>query len=579
MRMASRSMQHIFSDKRVLLLLILLFAFLFRAFYAANVELGADESNYFVRAINFFALPHLSTIDHPPLYFYLVDVSYKLFGGVTWLSARFPGILLGTLSVFLVYLIGEKLFSSRIGLASAFFSAFSFFQAKYSGMGTIDTAPAFFALACIYFFSKRKENSFFLIASGLALGLAVLSKYSALFILPALIVWALVEERKIFAERKALLGLLIALLFLLPPIIYNFLLFEKEGILDFQFTRLFKTPNEKFQNLSGINEGFEFAKLPNGTVSTISLFASFFPIISLLALACLFLRWRDANVRLLAACAFFPALFFAGIGFQLFYFQPIALFVCILAGVGLDCIAESLHKKKYPSTYVFLLLILAFASVELFLASTDFASLEKNATLQLRDYARSIPENALVVADHRVYFGRMAWALHDTHYISVVDDKYIALALDYPGTPEPIRIFFVECTKKECGWRPGLLSETDAQRRIMSIFESAAVSQHVILENGKPAYTVKDLGTFMFKPNILIAADATHWNYFYPVGWKVEDNYFTRNCIDCFKDLPLERKALHDFGMLVVYAGLTSALLSIAYLIVKLVKSFRQTIQ
>ncbi|MBI5158745.1 glycosyltransferase family 39 protein [Candidatus Micrarchaeota archaeon] len=572
--MESRALKDVFADKRVLLLLVLLAAFLARVFYAANAEFGADEVNYFARAINFFSLPHLSTIDHPSLYFYLIDSSYKLFGGVNWLSARFPGVLLGTLSVLLIYLIGEKLFTPRVGLASAFFSAFSFFQAKYSGMGTIDTFSAFFALLCIYFFSRRKENSSFLAASGLALGLAAMSKYSALFILPALIAWALLEERKMFFERKALLGVFFILLFLSPAAIYNFLLFEKEGILDFQFTRLFKTSNEKFQNLAGINEGFEFGKLPGGIASVSVLFASFFPIISLLALAGIFFKQHDANLRFLAACFLFPSFFFAGIGFQSFYFQLAVPFLFLIAGVGLNEIADSSLKQKNSTTRALLLVLIIFACVELLLASNDFAGLEKSATLQLRDYARNIPENALVVADHRIYLGRMAWALHDKHYISVVDDKYLAMALDYPGTPEPIRIFFVECTKKECGWRKGLLNDSIAQRKIMSIFESAAISQHVIFEDGKPAYTVKDLGTFMFKPNILVAADATHWNYFYPVGWRNEDDFYIRDCIDCFKDLQPERKALQDFGMLIVYAGIASAFASIFYLLVKIVKFF-----
>ncbi len=557
-----------FNKEHSLLITILLSAFFFRLFYATNVEFGADEVNYLTRAINFFSTPHLSTIDHTPLYFYLVDASYKLFGGVSWLSARFPAVLLGTLSVFLVYLIGEKMFGKNVALASSFFLSFSSFQAKYSGIGTIDTISTFFVLLSIYFFSMRKDNAWFLSACGVAFGLAVLSKYSALFILPVLVLWLFFEEKKLFFERKALIGAALTLLLLFPVVAYNFLLYEKEGILDFQFTRVFKTPTEKFSRLAGIEQGFELGKLPAGLVSTLIFFISSFPILLLLAFACLALKWSDKQCLFIFALAFFPSFFYSGIGVQPFYFQLAMPALCLLAAIGLFEMAEKL-KQKIAMEKVVAAAIIVFITVEFFLAYSDFSHLEKNATLQLREYAQNIPEDALVIVDNKIYFGRASWALNDRHYISVVDDKYIKIAEEYPGTPEPIKVFFVECVKENCGWAKGIVNESTARIEVMAQFRGLSISEHVIFEDGKPAYSVKNLGQFMMKPNSVIAADATHWNYFYPVGWEDKKDY-----VDKFAPQRADEKIIYFSGVTIIYSAVALAFASVAYLFAKLISLF-----
>ena len=59
--------------------------------------------------------------DKPPLYFWSVALSFKMFGGVSPHALRFPGMMSGVISVVLTYFLGVTLFG---GVGMAFGSAF-----------------------------------------------------------------------------------------------------------------------------------------------------------------------------------------------------------------------------------------------------------------------------------------------------------------------------------------------------------------------------------------------------------------------------------------------------------------------
>jgi uncharacterized membrane protein len=101
------------------LIVILLIALILRIITAANLEVGHDEMIYSTRGINFISSGQLSTIDQSPLYFYTLDMVFKIFGYSVW-SFRILDIIAAGLTVLVLFLIGKELYSEKVGFLAAF---------------------------------------------------------------------------------------------------------------------------------------------------------------------------------------------------------------------------------------------------------------------------------------------------------------------------------------------------------------------------------------------------------------------------------------------------------------------------
>ena len=93
----------------------------------------------------------------PILYYWMVASSYKIFG-FSLASARIPSVLFGTLSVGLVFLLGCRLFDTRVGLFSAFILPSIYLHFQISRWSTTDMTLSFFVLLSMYFFVKFDET-------------------------------------------------------------------------------------------------------------------------------------------------------------------------------------------------------------------------------------------------------------------------------------------------------------------------------------------------------------------------------------------------------------------------------------
>ena len=110
--------------------LILLFIFclglILRIISANNVDISPDDMVYSLIPLNIISAGRLGTVEQSPLYFYLNDLGYKLFGGITPISTRLPSIIFGSLSILVIYLLAVELFKKKeVGLIAAFFFAVS----------------------------------------------------------------------------------------------------------------------------------------------------------------------------------------------------------------------------------------------------------------------------------------------------------------------------------------------------------------------------------------------------------------------------------------------------------------------
>lgn len=181
--------------------------------------LSLDQSLWLDEAINVLATQNFSLIGmiteyakadfHPPLFFITLWAWTKLFG-ISEVVVRIPSIIFGVLTVYMVYLIGDKLHSKRLAILVALLLTVNPLHIYYSqevrmyALATLVVSLNIFLL--IKLLKREKFNLIFLVISNLAvLG----SDYVAYFIFPAQLIALLLLRQKEFL-KKWLLSLISA---------------------------------------------------------------------------------------------------------------------------------------------------------------------------------------------------------------------------------------------------------------------------------------------------------------------------------------------------------------------------------
>lgn len=182
---------------KLLLIFILLFAFVTRTF-----DLWSPKNEYFDEVYHAFTARVILHGDpkawewwntppegfayewtHPPLAKLGMVLGMKIFGENAF-GWRIPGAILGVGAVFLIYLLAKQLFKDEaIAILSAGVFSLDGLPLVLSRMGMNDPYILFFALLSIYLFMKEKD-----LFSAITLGLALASKWSALWAIPIIFV-------------------------------------------------------------------------------------------------------------------------------------------------------------------------------------------------------------------------------------------------------------------------------------------------------------------------------------------------------------------------------------------------------
>ncbi|OGK21208.1 hypothetical protein A3C98_02220 [Candidatus Roizmanbacteria bacterium RIFCSPHIGHO2_02_FULL_37_15] len=114
--------------------------------------------------------------DHPPMGFWLMAISYKLFG-VNEFATRFPSAILGLFSIYLVYKIGSELLGKKtLGFASSLILGTSVWYVIRVRSGNLESAFMFFYLLTLFLSLKAKKNFNFFPLTLLSFGALILTK-------------------------------------------------------------------------------------------------------------------------------------------------------------------------------------------------------------------------------------------------------------------------------------------------------------------------------------------------------------------------------------------------------------------
>jgi len=169
---------------------------------------------------NFYAWPKAGF--RAPLLPYTLSVFYMLNLGFL-IPFLIP--IMGVLSVFLAYVLGKKLFNKKAGLYSAVFLAIIPLHVDYSSKILTDAFVTFFILLSFIIFWKgyEEKNNICKVLFGFVIALALLARYTTLWILPCFLLYFLIRNKslKFLKDKYLFYAVMVFFITLIPWFIYG----------------------------------------------------------------------------------------------------------------------------------------------------------------------------------------------------------------------------------------------------------------------------------------------------------------------------------------------------------------------
>lgn len=543
----------IFSNKELKwLTLIFIIGVVLRFFLARNISALGDEMVHGPHIIGFLHSGLISTIAHSPLWFYLGDIFVRILG-ISMFSLRFLSFFYGSLTILLVYLISSKIFNKKIALLSSFLLSVSFFTIRYTLM-EMDLSATFFLIFAVYFFINSLEGNKFPILAAVCIGVASLIKTLSLFFIPAFLFgFFLFSKDKTVGSakiKKIVIFVVIILFFFLPILAHNYFWFKDKGKVDIYFAQyFFPSLRADYASQLGYDSGFLLDKFVSGFFDMTKIIFLNDPILLLLGLLGIALSFKLVEKK--KPILFLLVFEISGFVFLLLsnhlptHYTTLIPVLAIFGGFAIDELSKSISRKNKTLGYrkILTALIIVILLFQVYLLLPHLTS--KSALSQTREYiTKNIDKEAIVVADSRIYRGRIVFLLHEYHYLeSSYMGNLLQINEQLPGQDIPTKIYFLECARDDCGWgtvQAGQLN--DSSENLVNLFSAQGNLDKVILGGGgydeitgNPYFKIYS-SVIPLKPQIISEIDSTHEWFYYPVNYrpkeKVFDNYDVYGPID-----------------------------------------------
>ena len=188
-----------------------------RGILAAWMEFGNDEVYYWTYAL----YPDWSHFDHPPMVGWVI----QLFSLNLLLDSEFfirlASVIFMTANTYIVFRIGKELKDALTGLYAALLYTASIYAFVITGIFIMPDTPLMLFWLLAFWMAVKSEKNQFLIVFGLFAGLAMLSKYSGVFLWVGMGLYILIFNRKQLKNPYLYLSLLISALCCIPILYWN----------------------------------------------------------------------------------------------------------------------------------------------------------------------------------------------------------------------------------------------------------------------------------------------------------------------------------------------------------------------
>ncbi len=206
--------------------LLIIIGIIARLIFASTISLVVDE--FYVAAIS--RKLSLSYFEHPPLHFWIIHFTAWLTGSESPIILRLPFILLFAGTTWLMYAVTSQLFDRKAGFYAALTLNLAAVFSVSTGTWLLPDGPLmFFMMAAVFvliklLFPPDKGKSIGLwILCGLLIGLGMLSKYHAAFVLIGGLFFILTARkwRYLLLKPGPYITVIIAAIVFIPVIIWN----------------------------------------------------------------------------------------------------------------------------------------------------------------------------------------------------------------------------------------------------------------------------------------------------------------------------------------------------------------------
>ncbi|MGV8152174.1 MAG: ArnT family glycosyltransferase [Candidatus Nanoarchaeia archaeon] len=131
----------------------------------------------------------------------------------------------GAFSVIIIFILAKKMFNYSTGIYSAAILAFIPIHVYYSALILTDVFSTFFILLCfLFFWTGFEENrDSHKLLFGIFLGLALLARYTSLWLLPVFFIYVIIRDRslKIFYDKYLFISIFAFFIVLTPWLVYG----------------------------------------------------------------------------------------------------------------------------------------------------------------------------------------------------------------------------------------------------------------------------------------------------------------------------------------------------------------------
>jgi 4-amino-4-deoxy-L-arabinose transferase-like glycosyltransferase len=201
--------------------LFLLILFIIRLFVANSFGLGVDEAHYLLYGKNIA----LSYFDHPPLVGWVHALFFYTIG-TSEIIVRLPAIILSLISSLLLYFLILKIFKDKKIAFISIVAVNCAIMISILYIGLIPDSILFVISVLIINMVIKTEqhpswkNFAFL---GVLLGLAGLSKYTAILLVPSILFYYIYKKRyDLLINKRIIITISISLVFISPVFVWNY---------------------------------------------------------------------------------------------------------------------------------------------------------------------------------------------------------------------------------------------------------------------------------------------------------------------------------------------------------------------
>ncbi len=210
-----------------ILIWLLVISAVVRGILAAWMEFGNDEVYYWTYAL----YPDWSHFDHPPMVGWVIQLFSLNLLFDSEFFIRLSSIVFMTADTYIIYRIAKEIKDAQAGLYAAILYTASVYAFVITGVFILPDTPLmlFWLLAVwIAIKSEKKKN---LLLFGLFAGLAMLSKYSGVFLWVGMGLYILIFNRKELKNPYLYLALIISAICCIPILYWNI----QNGFVSFSF--------------------------------------------------------------------------------------------------------------------------------------------------------------------------------------------------------------------------------------------------------------------------------------------------------------------------------------------------------